>query len=96
MRCPGVLVTRYEDLVADTIGQLERLARHLEWNVSDEQIGQVAAKYQRDRVVQGAIEKPRFMNNAVVGRYKEVLSPAEQELCRKRLGRYLERMGYLD
>lgn len=95
MRCPGTLVTRYEDLVVDTPGQLERLARHLEWNVSDQQIEEVAAKYQRDRVEQGAIEKPRFMNKGIVGRYKEVFSPAEQDLCRKRLGRYLERMGYL-
>ena len=82
--------------MVDTPGQLERLARHLEWNVSDQQIEEVAAKYQRDRVVQGAVEKPRLMNKAIVGRYNEVLSPAEQELCRKRLGRYLERMGYLD
>ena len=36
------------------------------------------------------------LNKGVMGRFKEVLSQEQQELCRRRLGRYLQMMGYPD
>ncbi len=92
--CPSVLITRYEDLMADTCGQLRRLADHLELEVSDEVIEQVVGTYRKDEP--GASQKFAFLNKAVIGRYREVMSPEEQALCRGHLAPYLEKMGYLE
>ena len=93
MRCPGVLVTRYENLLADTAGEVRRLADHLRFEVSDEQIQRIVDVY-RWNSGDGAVEKPHYLNKGVIGRYKEVLSADQQLLCQRRLGRYLEKMGY--
>ncbi len=93
-RCDGVLITRYEDLLADSVGQLKRLADHLELDVSAEQIEKVVATYQQDEAIQGPFEKLPFLNRGIVGRYKHALNPEEQELCRDRFGKYLQEMGY--
>ena len=93
--CPSVLITRYEDLMADTCGQLRRLVNHLELEVSDEVIEQVLGRYRKDE--QGrSVKKHPFLNKAVVGRYREVMSLEEQALCRRHLAPYLEKMGYLE
>ena len=95
VRCPGVLITRYEDLLADTRGELRRLADFLQLDVTDEQMQDIAIKYQRDQGDQAA-KVASALNKGVAGRHLEVLSREQQELCRKRLGRYLKRMKYLD
>jgi len=94
MRCPGVLTTRYEDLQRDAAGELRRFASHVGLEVQDSQIQEVVDRYRRDRVERGEIAKPVPLNKGIVGRFAEVWSPEEQALCARRLGRYLERMGY--
>ena len=42
------------------------------------------------------VKKHDFLNKGVVGRYREVMSPQEQALCRVHLAPYLEKMGYLE
>ena len=80
--------------MADTCGQLRRLVDHLELEVSDEVIEQVVAKYRKDDP--GASKKFAFLNKAVIGRYREVMSPEEQALCRSHLAPYLQKMGYIE
>ena len=95
--CDGVLLTRYEDLHADTQGQLRRLAEYLDLDVSEKQIEAIAAAYDRSRLKADISRAGRLhLNKGVTGRFKEVLSQEQQELCRKRLGRYLQMMGYRD
>ncbi len=96
MNCQSVLVTRYEDLLADTSGQLRRLADHFELDVSDEQIEGVVDNYRKEKATRSGAEKPAYLNKGVIGRFKEVMSAEEQALCRKRLRRYLDKMGYVD
>ena len=43
-RVPGVLLLRYEDLLADTVGQLRRLARHLGLAVPEPTLAEVAGR----------------------------------------------------
>ncbi len=96
-RCDGVLMTRYEDLHADTHGQLRRLAEFLDLDVSDKQIEVIVAAHHRDRVktkIKTTGQQHLHFNKGVTGRFKEVLSQEQQELCRRRLGRYLQMMGY--
>ncbi|MCH8152866.1 MAG: sulfotransferase domain-containing protein [Planctomycetes bacterium] len=94
-RYGGVLMTRYEDLHADTHGQLRRLAEFLEVDVSDDQIEAIVSTYHRDRIKNSQEQVFLHFNKGVAGRFREVLTSKQQELCRKRLGRYLEMMGYL-
>ena len=91
----GVLLTRYEDLHADTHGQLRRLAEYLDLDVSDKQIETIVAAYDRRRM-KPDVAKAGYMhfNKGITGRFKEVLSDKQQDLCRRRLGRYLQMMGY--
>ncbi len=96
LSCPSVLVTRYEDLLADTCGQLRCLADHFGLDVSDEQIEGVVDTYRKDNATRSGAEKPAYLNKGVIGRFREVMSAEEQALCRKRLRRYLDKMGYLD
>ncbi len=95
--CDGVLMTRYEDLHADTPGQLQRLADYLDLDVSEKQIETIAAAYDRSRI-KADISRAAYLhlNKGVTGRFREVLSQEQQELCRRRLGRYLQMMGYPD
>ena len=96
-QCDGVLLTRYEDLHADTQGQLRRLAEYLDLDVSEKQIETIAAAYDRSRLKADTSRAGRLhLNKGVTGRFKEVLSQEQQELCRRRLGRYLQMMGYRD
>ena len=93
--CDGVLLTRYEDLHADTHGQLRRLADYLDLDVSEKQIEAIVAAYDRGRMKADISSAGHLhFNKGVTGRFKEVLSQEHQELCRRRLGRYLELMGY--
>ena len=92
IRCKSVLVMRYEDLRADPRGQLVRVADYLGFEAPDELVDKIVAGYEPDRWR----EKPRPFNKGVTGRFREVLSDQEQGLCRKRLGRFLERMGYAE
>ena len=95
--CDGVLMTRYEDLHADTQGQLRRLADYLDLDVSEKQIETIAAAYDRSRIKADISRAGHLhLNKGVTGRFKDVFSEEQQELCRRRLGRYLQMMGYLD
>ena len=89
MQCKGVLVTRFEDLLADTHGQLKYLAKYLDLDVSDEQIATIVATYSPDLTARDSF------NRGSVGRYRQVLTLHEQKLCVSSLGRYLKDMGYL-
>ncbi len=92
MRCRDLLVTRYEDLVADPHRELKRFAEFLDLGVSDECLQGIIDTYRPER---GGTAHQSLVKG-VIGRYKEVLTPEQQVLCRKRFGRYLEKMGYLD
>lgn len=96
MCCKGVLFIRYEDLIADTVGQLKRLTDYIEIDIPESKLREIVDSYQRDRAIKGEIEKPRFLEKGVVGRHKEVFTNEQQQMCIDRLGPALKQMGYLD
>ena len=92
-RCKGVLVTRYEDLLADTFGEVKRLAEFLQLDLDESTLRAICDKYdgaQADRDVR------IHFNKGVIGRHLEQLSPKHQQHCLKRLGPFLKQMGYVD
>ncbi len=92
MRCPDLLVTRYEDLLVDPLRELRRCRDVLGLDVADSRLDEIVAAWQPDR----GGKRHESLVKGVAGRYREVLSPREQERCRRWLRPYLETMGYLD
>jgi len=77
MRCKGVLFVRYEDLIADTIGQLKRFADHVDLDLPESKLLEIVDSYQRERAIKGEIKKPKSLEKGIVGRYEEVFITIE-------------------
>ncbi len=93
--CDHVLVTRYEDLLTDALAQIKRAAPFLDLDITDQRMTEIVDAYQ-PKNLDGDKSNTLHMNKGVAGRFREVLSAEEQDLCRKRLGKCLDRMGYPD
>lgn len=90
---PGTLLVRYEDLKADPLAELRRLADFLKLDVAEAVLADVAAPYQQP--AEDATTKDRLhFNKGVAGRFREAMSADELALCRRHFGPYLEQMGY--
>jgi hypothetical protein len=87
-----VLLVRYEDLLADRMGELGRLANFLEIEVAAEILGEIAKTYQVDPS-SGNLKGLHF-NKGVVGRFREVMNRQQLDLCQEHFGTYLQEMGY--
>lgn len=89
----NTLVVRYEDLVADTPGALNDLARFLALDVSEQAIENVAARYQKGKQDVVTQQKLHF-NKGIVGRFRDTMSSKERDLCTEAFAPYLKQMGY--
>ena len=93
----NVLGTRYEDLLADPVGELERLARFLSVKSSRGELVRIAARYQMDgkrKHRDSHLGLGVHFDRGVTGRYKEVLTEQELALCNEHFAGYLPKMGY--
>ena len=90
-------MTRYEDLRADPVGELERLARFLSVKSSRGELVRIAARYQMDgkrKHRDSHLGLGVHFDRGVTGRYKEVLTEQELALCNEHFAGYLPKMGY--
>ncbi len=98
MRYPHVLNVRYEDLVADTAGELQRLADFLALDVPEAAMQAIVQRYQKDEYVktiaEPVIRNPLHLNRGIPGRFRKEMSPEARALCDHHLGTYLQKMGY--
>jgi hypothetical protein len=92
--CQGVLMMRYEDLVADPLSSCQRVAEHLSLSLSEQDLQQVIQRYDAKRAAQGKAPHPLHFNKGVSGRWKQELSNDQQELCIVHFGDLLPEMGY--
>jgi len=92
-QCTQALIVRYEDLVADPIGELKRLAGFLSLSVSSEGLHRIVATYKID---QSNEVKGLHFNKVAAGSFRYVMNQKEQDLCKKYFRDYLQRMGYPD
>jgi hypothetical protein len=89
-----VLITRYEDLVANTLDELNRLADFLALCAPPDSLHKIADTYQS---VDGRADgEALHFNKGTVGRFRSLMTPEELELSRLRFGSYLRRMGYAE
>ncbi len=89
-----ILLTRYEDLVADPLSEVQRLIDFLNLNVSLDVAKQIVAKYQPDaETFDESAEKLHF-NQGISGRFQSVMDEHQLAVCHDYFGDYLARMGY--
>ena len=91
---PSTHILKYEDLVADPVAEVLKTAEVLGLDVGVEtskdvvnEVAQVVGGGNRD---QGVLH----FNKGKVGRYREIMTAAEQRFCLDVFGPWLELMGY--
>lgn len=92
-RRPDAVIVRYEDLVADPRGQLERILRHLGLDVTAASLGSVLARAS-ERTGDMAEHQTSVDSKASVGRWQREMSPALVAACEEAFGDALDAFGY--
>ncbi|CAN5200063.1 hypothetical protein BH18ACT4_BH18ACT4_00950 [soil metagenome] len=90
---PGVLPVRYEALVADPAKEIERLATFLGIALADGDTDQLLERYPAG-AGGSATRKELHFNRGEAGRFHEVMTPADLEVCNRVIGPYLDEVGY--
>ena len=89
----GILKVKYEDLLLKPLEELARLRQFLGFDVPDEALQDIVAHW--DKHSQSKQKAPKgHLNKGVHGRHRKVMGTTELELCSRRLGAYIEEMGY--
>jgi hypothetical protein len=87
---PAVLLVRYEELVADPVAEVLRLAERCGVHAEHADAQNVVDKVSADRSGSDALH----FNRGTAGRHAEVMSRAELERCNRAFGARLTAMGY--
>ena len=87
----NTLVARYEDLLTDYDNEVTRLVGFLKLNGSRPEVQKVIDGYRP-----GAVEGQQGLHfyKGKIGRFREAYNVEEQAILQKKLGSYLQRMGY--
>jgi len=92
LSCEHSLNLRYEDLLVAYDSQITRILEFFELNLDDPATLSVVDQY---RPGKGSSEqKGTHFVKGKIGRYREIFTPEQQQLCLDAFGPYLERMGY--
>lgn len=91
-KVPGVLITRYEDLLADFEGEGKKIITFLGLDPADERIKIITNKNQPTGSVQGKQGTHFFKGQ--IGRFRESYSEKELKLFYRKYGSILQKMGY--
>jgi hypothetical protein len=91
MREPGVLISRYEDLLRDYPTQARRLASFFGVEVEGPQVRQVIDRYQP---AQAERRQGTHFSQGRIGRFRDVFSAEEQSQLAGAFGDFLQRAGY--
>ena len=89
----GVLYFKYEDLIMKPLAQLKLLCAFLEIQLEDKVLINIIEKWKSDNL-KSHQKKHLHHNVGSIGRYQELMSPEEIELCKEKFGKYLIEMGY--
>jgi hypothetical protein len=85
---------RYEDLLSDPVSHLERLERWLGVPTGPKRLQSIAAQHAFATIPDEGKGQGKFRRAASPGRWRETLTPAEQEIAQEVMGPTLERLGY--
>ncbi len=88
------LILRYEDLRADTEGEMSRLSEILGLEVDLEEIRTVVERYQVRGAGKERPAKGLHFDKGTSGRWREEMTPGQVALCDRLFGDHLTEMGY--
>jgi len=92
MACKEVFCVRYEDLLISPEGTLMDLARFLSLSISPRQVQHIVAGYDL-----GALAEKKVLlhfNTGIAGRFRDIMTREQLDLCNERFGDCLVSMGY--
>ena len=92
-RIEPVLRVRYEDLLAETEKELQRVEAFLDIKVTNNSLDEVVREHSRETLIRQKSNRYHF-NQGVVGRYKRLMTPDQITLCQQLYGNHLQTMGY--
>lgn len=92
IKIPGVLTTRYEDLLQSYNAEALRLTQFLGVNPTNEAVKAVIEKYRPDGDAQGQQGTHYFKGQ--IGRFRERYTDEEQKILVTKFGDTLKKMGY--
>jgi len=93
LTCKLALHTRYEEMLADYDTEVQRIIEFLELDALPEVLKPVIDQYRPEK---GRSEqKGTHFVKGKTGRYKQVFSAEQQQICLDSFGPYLKKMGYL-
>jgi hypothetical protein len=87
------LVVRYEDLLTDTLNELKRLCFFLRIELQIDVLINIIDRWKPERIRCSGKGDLHF-NKGTTGRFREIMSQKELNLCKKKFGEYLPEMGY--
>ncbi len=90
--CPQVLHTRYEDLKTDYDAEIQRLSAFLGLDYTPPAVQAVIERYRPEKAHQ--VQKGMHFRQGKSGRFREKLTPEEQQILAQKFEPYLLRMGY--
>ncbi len=91
----GILCFKYEDLLGNTMDELEKLCDFLEIEVNERKIKKIIETHSAEKIKKTkSYTNVYHFNKGKIGRFREEMTEEEIELCHKTFGDYIERMGY--
>lgn len=92
MRCERALHTRYEDLLTHYDQQVAYLIEFLHLDRSNPGLAQVVEWYRPEKAQPD--QRGIHFSQGKIGRFRQKMSPEQQQVLTEALGPYLARMGY--
>ena len=92
LACQPALLVRYESLLTDYDKQTERLAKFLGLDLGDAKTRQVIEQYRPESA--SSEQKGLHFSHGKIGRFRQKMSPEQQEILSQTFGSYLDQLGY--
>jgi hypothetical protein len=92
MDCRQVLLVRYEDLLLNYDVEVGHLLKFLKIDSRQPKIQAVIEKYRPEKAQPD--QKGIHFSHGKIGRFRQKMSPGQQEMMAAQMGAYLTRMGY--
>ncbi len=88
------LLVRYEDMRQNPYREGDRLAKHLSIDVPQEILRSIIEQYEIKNGSTESLPHPLHFNKGITGRWKEMMTDEQVELCRTLYGDSIGKMGY--
>lgn len=89
----NVLSLKYEDLIANPISELKRLAEFLDIKINNINLEAIYSRYDGKKLDDFQINYLHF-NVGTAGRFRRVMKEEDLNLCNRHFSQYLEKMEY--